>query len=280
MDTDGGLEVLDRERCLALLASVPVGRIVYTEQKVPTAIPVNFAVTGDSVVFRAAWGAKLAAAARHATVAFQADRYDEATHTGWSVTATGRARLVEQVGSPGEYAELERLGLRPWAPGRHDHFVVISIELITGRRITGGDEPEPRVDTLDEETCRRLIAPSGIGRIGFHGRYGLTVLPVNYLLHNDAIVFRTTPGSTMDEDLRTGIADAEYLVAFEIDQLDHDTREGWSVLLHGTAHHIDDETERAELTDLPVHPWPGGPKDLYFRIVPTHLTGRAIHRSD
>jgi len=278
--TDGDLEVLDPGQCRTLLASAQVGRIVYTQQNAPTAIPVNFVVNGDTVVFRAAWGAKLAAAARHATVAFEVDQYDVRTRTGWSVTVVGPSRLVERVGSPTEYAELDRLNVHPWAAGRHDHFICITIEEITGRRITAPvpSAAEPRFDTLDEDACMRLIGPAGVGRIGFSGRYGLTVLPVNYVLHEGTVVFRTTPGGTMDEDLRTGIADAEYLVAFEIDHLDEAAREGWSVLLHGTAHHVDDEAERAALADLPVHPWPGGPKDLYFRITPTRVAGRAIHR--
>lgn len=73
---------------------------------------------------------------------------------------------------------------------------------------------------LDEAECLRLIAAGGIGRIGYSGRYGPTVLPVNYQLYERTIVFRTTPDSATDEDLRTGIADAEYKVAFEIDDFE------------------------------------------------------------
>ena len=86
-----------------------------------------------------------------------------------------------------------------------------------------GQEPgvtRPGLEPLDEAECLRLIAPGGIGRIAFTGRYGLTVLPVNYKLHDGAIVFRTSPDSPTDEDLRTGIAHAEYEVAFEIDEID------------------------------------------------------------
>lgn len=44
------------------------------------------------------------------------------------------------------------------------------------------------------------------------------------------IVFRTAQDTYTDEDLRTGIADAEYNVAFEIDQIDQidpETGQGW-----------------------------------------------------
>ena len=42
--------------------------------------------------------------------------------------------------------------------------------------------PESRIEPLDEAECLALIAPGGIGRIAYHGRFGQTVLPVNYEL--------------------------------------------------------------------------------------------------
>ncbi len=110
---------------------------------------------------------------------------------------------------------------------------------------SGNANVTPVLETLDKAECLRLISPGGIGRIAFTGRYGLTVLPVNYKLHDGAIVFRTAQDSPTGEDLRTGIAHAEYQVAFEIDQIDPQTREGWSVLIHGPAHHMSTADERA-----------------------------------
>lgn len=133
---------------------------------------------------------------------------------------------------------------------------------------------EPRLESLDEEECRELIAGGGVGRIGYRSRYGLVVVPVNYVVHDGDVVFRTTVGGSMDEDLRTGIAGAEYLVAFEIDRINERTREGWSVLIQGTAHHAGADPGRATAAD--VRPWPGGHRDLYFRVVPTRITGRAV----
>ncbi len=51
-------------------------------------------------------------------------------------------------------------------------------------------------------------------------------------------MFRTAANSPLDEDLRTGIANADYKVAFEIDSIDLATRRGWSVLIQGPAHHV------------------------------------------
>jgi nitroimidazol reductase NimA-like FMN-containing flavoprotein (pyridoxamine 5'-phosphate oxidase superfamily) len=135
------------------------------------------------------------------------------------------------------------------------------------------------LETLDEAECLRLISPGGIGRIAFTGRYGLSVFPVNYKLHDGAIVFRTAQDSPTGEDLRTGIAHAEYQVAFEIDQIDPETRDGWSVLIHGPAHHMSSDAERAAVLESGVEPWPGGAREHAIRIAPTAITGRRLsHR--
>jgi len=145
---------------------------------------------------------------------------------------------------------------------------------------TSGNENEgPVLERLDEAESLRLIAPGGIGRIAFTGRYGLTVLPVNYKLHDGAIVFRTAQDSPTGEDLRTGIAHAEYQVAFEIDQINPETRDGWSVLIHGPAHHMASDDERAAVAASGVAPWPRGVHEHAIRITPTSVTGRRlVHR--
>ena len=134
------------------------------------------------------------------------------------------------------------------------------------------------LEKLDEGECLRLIAPGGIGRLVFAGRFDLTVLPVNYKLYNGAILFKTAQDSTTDEDLRTGIAHAEYRVAFEVDDFDTTAREGWSVLVQGPAHHLDDESERAAAEAAGVDPWPGGGREHFISITPARITGRRIRR--
>lgn len=135
------------------------------------------------------------------------------------------------------------------------------------------------LEELDEAECLRLIAPGGIGRLVFAGRYDLTVLPVNYKLHNGAILFRTAQNSSTDEDLRTGIAHAEYRVAFEIDEFDTGAREGWSVLVQGPAHHLDTESEQADAEAAGVEAWPGGVREHFISITPARVTGRRIRHN-
>jgi nitroimidazol reductase NimA-like FMN-containing flavoprotein (pyridoxamine 5'-phosphate oxidase superfamily) len=137
----------------------------------------------------------------------------------------------------------------------------------------------PVVELLDEAECLRLISVGGVGRIGYTGRFGPTVLPVNYALYEGTIVFRTGQHSPMGEDLRTGIAHAESKVAFEIDEISVATREGWSILVQGSAHPVDSETERASVVRSGVEAWAGGEKELFVRVVPTRITGRRIRRT-
>ena len=104
------------------------------------------------------------------------------------------------------------------------------------------------------------------------------MLPVNYRLHEDSVVFRTSQESPLREDLYTGITDADYRVCFEIDEIDPDDRTGWSVLLQGAAHLVDDESERELLKLIGLEPWPGGSRDSFVRIAPSAISGRRITR--
>jgi nitroimidazol reductase NimA-like FMN-containing flavoprotein (pyridoxamine 5'-phosphate oxidase superfamily) len=131
------------------------------------------------------------------------------------------------------------------------------------------------IEVLDEEQCLDLISAGGIGRIAYSSRYGPTVLPVNYSLRNGAIVFRTAENGPLDDDLRTGIADADTHVAFEIDSIDQGTRQGWSVLIQGPAHHLDD-AEREAVRDSGIQSWAPGDRELFLRIVPSRITGRRL----
>ncbi|KAA9378825.1 pyridoxamine 5'-phosphate oxidase family protein [Microbispora cellulosiformans] len=127
-----GLEILTGGECLDLLASTPIGRIVFTDRALPAVQPVNFCLLDGNIVIRTAAGSKLAAAARNAVVAFEADEFDATFRTGWSVTAVGHARAVSE---PEEIDRLATLPLSPWVPGTRDHFIVMAPEQISGRRL-------------------------------------------------------------------------------------------------------------------------------------------------
>jgi nitroimidazol reductase NimA-like FMN-containing flavoprotein (pyridoxamine 5'-phosphate oxidase superfamily) len=119
-------QAFGRERCLALMSSVPVGRVVYTDRALPAVTPVNFVLDGDQVTIHTASGSTLAAAVRGAVVAFQVDDVDPVALTGWSVTVVGHARLVETA------EEAERL---PPLPGGQQ-YIQIATRQISGRPLS------------------------------------------------------------------------------------------------------------------------------------------------
>ena len=134
------LEVLDRQQCLALLGTVRVGRLVFTEGALPAVQPVNFRIHGEDVVIRVAGGGKLLAAAHNSIVAFQADELDTELRAGWSVTVVGHAGVIVEVD---ELVEVSGIWLQPWVEGRRDHFIRVKTEQVTGRRLVEAGSHAP-----------------------------------------------------------------------------------------------------------------------------------------
>jgi nitroimidazol reductase NimA-like FMN-containing flavoprotein (pyridoxamine 5'-phosphate oxidase superfamily) len=134
IDRRDGLEVLDRDECLDLLAAHAggVGRVGIVEGLHPVILPVNFALDGDHVAFRTSAGTKLDAALHDALVCFEIDHLDDDDRIGWSVVVRGRSEVVV------EHAvrdRLESLGVRPWTAATVSNWVRIAPETVTGRRI-------------------------------------------------------------------------------------------------------------------------------------------------
>jgi hypothetical protein len=113
----------------------------------------------------------------------------------------------------------------------------------------------------------------GVGRLVYTSRYGPTALPVAYTLDGGSIVLSTWD-PIIDEDLRTGIENAECQVAVEADQVDLEAREGWTALVIGAAHHLDTEAERAPFIGSGLEPWYEDIPTHFIRVIPTPHLGR------
>ncbi|WOP39127.1 DUF1918 domain-containing protein [Streptomyces sp. Li-HN-5-13] len=129
----------------------------------------------------------------------------------------------------------------------------------------------PRLLDLDPQECRDLLSTHGVGRVALSASDGRpVVVPVNYDVVGEAIVFRTAPDS-----VAAGAAETE--VAFEVDHLDEAMSQGWSVLAVGPASVV---TDPDEVRGLARHahsaPWAGGEREMWVSIRPTSLTGRRI----
>jgi nitroimidazol reductase NimA-like FMN-containing flavoprotein (pyridoxamine 5'-phosphate oxidase superfamily) len=152
------------------------------------------------------------------------------------------------------------------------------------RTPSGSAAPDPGVNArrvlerLDEAECMELLPDGGMGRLVFNSRYGLTALPVAYKIDGGSIVLGTWD-PVFDEDLRTGIAYADYQVAVEVDQIDQQAHEGWIVLARGAAHHLDTEAERAPFINAGLEPWVEDVPAHFIRVSPTSIFGVRVRQA-
>jgi hypothetical protein len=74
-------------------------------------------------------------------VALEVDAIHPLDHSGWSVMVQGSTRVLTD---PEEIAWAERLPLLPWANEAADHYVVITTDVVQGRRLVRVEHPAPR----------------------------------------------------------------------------------------------------------------------------------------
>jgi nitroimidazol reductase NimA-like FMN-containing flavoprotein (pyridoxamine 5'-phosphate oxidase superfamily) len=134
VDSRTGLEIIDSDACMRLLAEEEVGRLALVVGRSPSIFPINYALDGDALVFRTAAGTKLDHAER-GPVAFEVDGLDRERRTGWSVVVHGRLEEVTRFDAA-TLARVSALALYPWAGGVKDHWLRLVPSRVTGRRVT------------------------------------------------------------------------------------------------------------------------------------------------
>lgn len=132
---------------------------------------------------------------------------------------------------------------------------------MTRRRLT--------VEELDDAACRELLGSAPMGRVGFTDRALPRILAVHSTVRDDEVVMARRSGATLD-------VRPQEIVAFEVDEYDPVTREGWCVSLVGTCRVITDPDEIAELDALDVAPWNSEEGTVYIAVSIGLLRGRAI----
>lgn len=144
MPFDEGLVRLSREECMQLLAGAGFGRVGVSVQALPAILPVTMAVIDEMVVFRTIPGTKLAYAAMGSILAVEADEYDPTAGDGWSVLVRG---VASELVSPSDVARARELLANSWiGDGAAEHYVGVSCDLVTGRRLGSpmdGHRPVP-----------------------------------------------------------------------------------------------------------------------------------------
>jgi nitroimidazol reductase NimA-like FMN-containing flavoprotein (pyridoxamine 5'-phosphate oxidase superfamily) len=119
---------------------------------------------------------------------------------------------------------------------------------------------------LDQETCWRLLGEAKMGRLALAVGGEVDVFPVNFVVSDEALYFRTAPG---DKLLELAVNPR---VAFEIDGFDDAT--AFSVVVKGVAERLEKQAEIDEADRLPLKPWLPTLKYRWVRINPTAISGR------
>ncbi len=131
-DARTGIEWIDHDACLRLLASDEVGRLAVVTGSAPSIFVVNYVLDDETIVFRTAEGTKLRADGH--TACFEIDEIDRAHRTGWSVIAAGRLEEVTRYDAEA-LKRVRELAVDPWAEGDKTHWMRLVPDRITGRRV-------------------------------------------------------------------------------------------------------------------------------------------------
>lgn len=120
---------------------------------------------------------------------------------------------------------------------------------------------------LEPAECAHLVRTGLVGRVGFASSQGLVILPVNYVVVDGVIHFRTDPTSVLAE-LREPCD-----VAFQVDEYDDEVANGWTVLIQGRS----DLSQNGPAPSLKS--WAPGDRAVGIAINPVQYSGRAISAS-
>ena len=126
-------------------------------------------------------------------------------------------------------------------------------------------------EELSVAQCWSLLGGQETGRIAFLQDGRLMVFPVNYLVHGNAVYFRTS------EDGGLALLPGDLNTSFQVDAHDGDAMAGWSVLVSGRANAVRDESLLTTLWGMrSAAPYGGGQRNMFVGIDPTLVTGRRV----
>lgn len=127
------------------------------------------------------------------------------------------------------------------------------------------------LEVLDRSTCVELLQTVVIGRVAWATESGdAVVLPVNFIVVDDGVVFRTAEGT------KVAVAQEGRRLCFETDDMEPALHVGWSVMITGTAEVVTDPDEVNRLQLLPLAPWDPAPQPYFVRIRASEMTGRRL----
>jgi hypothetical protein len=132
------VERLDEAECMDLLRSGTIGRLVYTSRYGLVALPFEYKMYEESIVFRTYRAAfteedlRTGIPGAEYQVAVEVDQIDPEAREGWMVLVWGAAHHVD---TEAERALMTGLALEPWVEGEPEHFIRVKPNRIGGQRI-------------------------------------------------------------------------------------------------------------------------------------------------
>lgn len=130
------------------------------------------------------------------------------------------------------------------------------------------------VDLIQEE-CLALLREERVGRVALCTPEGPRIVPVNYEVVGKSVVIRTAPYGVL------GMYGRSAVLALEVDRLDEDAREAWSVVVRGDGRMVEDVEEIQEIRAASdPEPWPGGGRPMYLRLWWREISGRRLLPGD
>lgn len=133
-----------------------------------------------------------------------------------------------------------------------------------------GDDKVKTFSELSPDRCVELLQSQSIGRVAWYAADAPEILPVTYVWREDSVIFRTSPHGPLSE------LSQPTDVAFEVDELDQQHREGWSVVVHGQAQGIVRPADVVRIWPVTGVPWASGMRNLLIRITPNQVSGRLV----
>jgi nitroimidazol reductase NimA-like FMN-containing flavoprotein (pyridoxamine 5'-phosphate oxidase superfamily) len=130
VSVEEGFEEIPTEACMRLLREGAVGLLALAGSEAPDVRPVNFALHRQHIVMRTGRGRIFEGARQQEAASFVITESDRLEHSGWSIVVTGRLSICD----PNDSAI--RSGVRPWARADKREWVLLSIDRVTGRRIS------------------------------------------------------------------------------------------------------------------------------------------------
>ena len=135
---------------------------------------------------------------------------------------------------------------------------------------TANVDPWTGATVLSDEQCWEHLRSTQIGRVGVTVGTTPDIFPVNYRIHRREIVIRTEAGTKL------AAGTLMPTIAFEIDEIDLENRQGWSVVVKGNGREPSGLDEIARLEEVDLAPWADAPKSRWLIITPLEVTGRSV----